>query len=201
MCVSWCPQISHALFFGWGESVNASACYFISPKNHMSLKSGWTAPNQNHIFISGIETSIHPLIEKGRERERLTLCLIYRSLLTLSCFHPGFLSTSADDICAKNSHQLSYTMASSGFTCRYGNQAPSISFSGSGFMATYQLGVTQCFLTYVPRILKTAPYVLGASAGSLVAAVIVCEVSPSKWNQKLTLNRGNCDDLLIITNF
>lgn len=91
-------------------------------------------------------------------------------------------------------------MASSGFTCRYGNQAPSISFSGSGFMATYQLGVTQCFLTYVPWILKTAPYVLGASAGSLVAAVIVCEVSPSKWNQKLTLNRGNCDDLLIITN-
>uniref|UniRef100_A0A3P8WNZ8 Transcription factor ETV7 n=1 Tax=Cynoglossus semilaevis TaxID=244447 RepID=A0A3P8WNZ8_CYNSE len=64
----------------------------------------------------------------------------------------------------------------SGFTCRYGNQAPSISFSGSGFMATYQLGVTQCFLTYVPWILKTAPYVLGASAGSLVAAVIVCEV-------------------------
>nr|XP_019951488.1 PREDICTED: patatin-like phospholipase domain-containing protein 2 [Paralichthys olivaceus] len=54
----------------------------------------------------------------------------------------------------------------------------SISFSGSGFMATYQLGVAQCFLNYVPWILSTAPYVLGASAGSLVAAAVVCEMSP-----------------------
>ncbi|XP_054464668.1 patatin-like phospholipase domain-containing protein 2, partial [Anoplopoma fimbria] len=44
-------------------------------------------------------------------------------------------------------------------------------------MATYQLGVAQCFLTYAPWILSTAPCVLGASAGSLVAAAVVCEMS------------------------
>uniref|UniRef100_A0A8C6T1C8 PNPLA domain-containing protein n=1 Tax=Neogobius melanostomus TaxID=47308 RepID=A0A8C6T1C8_9GOBI len=48
----------------------------------------------------------------------------------------------------------------------------SISFSGSGFMATYQLGVAQCFLNYAPWILKNAPCVFGASAGSLVAAML-----------------------------
>lgn len=52
----------------------------------------------------------------------------------------------------------------------------SISFSGSGFMATYQLGVAQCFLNYAPWILKKAPRVFGASAGSLVAAAVVCEM-------------------------
>ncbi|XP_034000633.1 1-acylglycerol-3-phosphate O-acyltransferase Pnpla3 [Trematomus bernacchii] len=53
----------------------------------------------------------------------------------------------------------------------------SISFSGSGFMATYQLGVAECFLNNAPWILRTAPCVLGASAGSLVAAAVVCEMS------------------------
>uniref|UniRef100_A0A3Q3EUL3 PNPLA domain-containing protein n=1 Tax=Labrus bergylta TaxID=56723 RepID=A0A3Q3EUL3_9LABR len=50
---------------------------------------------------------------------------------------------------------------------------PSISFSGSGFLSTYQLGVTQCFHNYAPWILRTAPCVLGASAGSLVAAAVL----------------------------
>ncbi|XP_070825105.1 patatin-like phospholipase domain-containing protein 4 [Chaetodon trifascialis] len=62
-------------------------------------------------------------------------------------------------------------------SCHYREVPPSISFSGSGFLATYQLGVAQCFLTYAPWILRTAPCVLGASAGSLVAAAIVCEMS------------------------
>uniref|UniRef100_A0A7N6BEF3 PNPLA domain-containing protein n=1 Tax=Anabas testudineus TaxID=64144 RepID=A0A7N6BEF3_ANATE len=53
----------------------------------------------------------------------------------------------------------------------------SISFSGSGFMATYQLGVAQCFLNHAPWIVRTAPCVLGASAGSLVAAAVVCEIT------------------------
>ncbi|XP_056131067.1 patatin-like phospholipase domain-containing protein 2 [Lampris incognitus] len=54
---------------------------------------------------------------------------------------------------------------------------PSVSFSGSGFMATYQLGAAQCLLNNVPWMLHTAPFVLGASAGSLVAASVVCEVN------------------------
>ncbi|XP_028309329.1 1-acylglycerol-3-phosphate O-acyltransferase Pnpla3 isoform X1 [Gouania willdenowi] len=53
----------------------------------------------------------------------------------------------------------------------------SISFSGSGFLATYQLGVAQCFLNHAPWILRGAPFVLGASAGSLVAAAVVCEMN------------------------
>ncbi|XP_026223378.1 patatin-like phospholipase domain-containing protein 2 [Anabas testudineus] len=57
------------------------------------------------------------------------------------------------------------------------NAPQSISFSGSGFMATYQLGVAQCFLNHAPWIVRTAPCVLGASAGSLVAAAVVCEIS------------------------
>lgn len=66
-------------------------------------------------------------------------------------------------------------------TCDYSKVPQSISFSGSGFMATYQLGVAQCFVNYAPWLLRTAPCVLGASAGSLVAAAVVCEVSLSKW--------------------
>ncbi|XP_074536771.1 patatin-like phospholipase domain-containing protein 4 [Halichoeres trimaculatus] len=64
-------------------------------------------------------------------------------------------------------------------SCHYREVPPSISFSGSGFLATYQLGVAQCFLSYAPWILSTAPSVLGASAGSLVAAAVVCEMSPA----------------------
>uniref|UniRef100_A0A8C9YJG3 PNPLA domain-containing protein n=1 Tax=Sander lucioperca TaxID=283035 RepID=A0A8C9YJG3_SANLU len=59
---------------------------------------------------------------------------------------------------------------------------PSISFSGSGFMATYQLGVSQCLLNYAPWILRTAPCVLGASAGSLVAAAVVCTIRDEMLN-------------------
>ncbi|KAM8864530.1 patatin-like phospholipase domain-containing protein 4 [Spinachia spinachia] len=58
--------------------------------------------------------------------------------------------------------------------CHHCEVPSPISFSGSGFMATYQLGVAQCLLTYAPGILSTAPCVLGASAGSLVAAAVVC---------------------------
>ncbi|XP_061525880.1 patatin-like phospholipase domain-containing protein 2 [Phycodurus eques] len=57
-------------------------------------------------------------------------------------------------------------------------EAPSsISFSGSGFLATYQLGVAQCFVHHAPWILRKAPCILGASAGSLVAAAVACEIN------------------------
>lgn len=48
-------------------------------------------------------------------------------------------------------------------------------------MATYQLGVAQCLLNYAPWKIRSAPFVLGASAGSLVAAAVVCEVSLGEW--------------------
>ncbi|XP_068609042.1 patatin-like phospholipase domain-containing protein 4 [Brachionichthys hirsutus] len=68
-------------------------------------------------------------------------------------------------------------MAAGGSSCHYCESRPSISFSGSGFLATYQLGVAHCFFSHVPWILSAAPFVLGASAGSMVAAAIVCEIS------------------------
>ncbi|XP_055366552.1 omega-hydroxyceramide transacylase isoform X2 [Betta splendens] len=46
-------------------------------------------------------------------------------------------------------------------------------------MATYQLGVAQCFRDLAPGLLRAAPCVLGSSAGSLVAAAVVCEMSPT----------------------
>lgn len=65
-------------------------------------------------------------------------------------------------------------------SCHYPEVPQSISFSGSGFLATYQLGVAQSFLNYAPWLVRTAPCVLGSSAGSLVAAAVVCEMSLSK---------------------
>ncbi|XP_068996678.1 patatin-like phospholipase domain-containing protein atgl-1 [Embiotoca jacksoni] len=62
-------------------------------------------------------------------------------------------------------------------SCPYIEPPQSISFSGSGFLVTYQLGVAQSFLNYSPAILRSAPCVLGASAGSLVAAAVVCEMN------------------------
>ncbi|XP_061908093.1 patatin-like phospholipase domain-containing protein 2 [Entelurus aequoreus] len=63
----------------------------------------------------------------------------------------------------------------SSINCREGPS--SISFSGSGFLATYQLGVAQCFLQNAPWIVQTAPCILGSSAGSLVAAAVACEIN------------------------
>ncbi|RMB99421.1 hypothetical protein DUI87_24158 [Hirundo rustica rustica] len=52
----------------------------------------------------------------------------------------------------------------------------SLSFSGSGFLALYQVGVVQSLLELAPELLKSACKVYGSSAGSLVAAAVVCGV-------------------------
>ncbi|XP_034445297.1 patatin-like phospholipase domain-containing protein 2 isoform X2 [Hippoglossus hippoglossus] len=123
------------------------------------------------------------------------VCLIEMCLLTLSHFPLNNSSQPAGTGCSLKQklchstnvfHHLQLKriveklqkMASGVVNCNNGEVPQSVSFSGSGFMATYQLGVAQCFLNYVPWILRTAPYVLGASAGSLVAAAVVCEMSP-----------------------
>lgn len=54
------------------------------------------------------------------------------------------------------------------------NDNLSVSFCGSGFLATYQLGAAQSLLDNAAWILQGAPRVYGASAGSLVAAAVVC---------------------------
>ncbi|XP_010402763.2 omega-hydroxyceramide transacylase isoform X1 [Corvus cornix cornix] len=52
----------------------------------------------------------------------------------------------------------------------------SLSFSGSGFLALYQVGVVQSLLELAPELLKSARKVYGSSAGSLIAAAVVCGV-------------------------
>uniref|UniRef100_A0A663FE00 Patatin like phospholipase domain containing 1 n=1 Tax=Aquila chrysaetos chrysaetos TaxID=223781 RepID=A0A663FE00_AQUCH len=53
----------------------------------------------------------------------------------------------------------------------------SLSFSGSGFLVLYQVGVVQSLLELAPELLKSACKVYGSSAGSLIAAAVVCGVS------------------------
>ncbi|XP_061869257.1 omega-hydroxyceramide transacylase [Colius striatus] len=52
----------------------------------------------------------------------------------------------------------------------------SLSFSGSGFLALYQVGVVQSLLELAPELLKSACKVYGSSAGSLIAAAVVCGI-------------------------
>uniref|UniRef100_A0A8C0AZB6 Patatin like phospholipase domain containing 1 n=1 Tax=Buteo japonicus TaxID=224669 RepID=A0A8C0AZB6_9AVES len=52
----------------------------------------------------------------------------------------------------------------------------SLSFSGSGFLVLYQVGVVQSLLELAPELLKSACKVYGSSAGSLIAAAVVCGV-------------------------
>ncbi|XP_075377816.1 omega-hydroxyceramide transacylase [Mycteria americana] len=59
-----------------------------------------------------------------------------------------------------------------------GSSTPfSLSFSGSGFLALYQVGVVQSLLELAPELLKSACKVYGSSAGSLIAAAVVCGIS------------------------
>lgn len=62
-----------------------------------------------------------------------------------------------------------------------GSSAPfSLSFSGSGFLALYQVGVVQSLLELAPKLLQSAGKVYGSSAGSLIAAAVVCGISLGK---------------------
>ncbi|KAM3935421.1 omega-hydroxyceramide transacylase-like [Leptodactylus fuscus] len=61
-----------------------------------------------------------------------------------------------------------------------GTSPLSLSFSGSGFLSLYQIGAVRALLDLAPEILKSAPKVYGASAGSLVAAAVVFKVNLDK---------------------
>ncbi|XP_055510757.1 uncharacterized protein LOC129708799 [Leucoraja erinacea] len=62
-----------------------------------------------------------------------------------------------------------------------------LSFSGSGFLVTYQIGVAECLLENLPQVVLAAPRVFGASAGSLIAAAVVCGVDLDCFYQTLSL--------------
>ncbi|XP_044141642.1 omega-hydroxyceramide transacylase-like [Bufo gargarizans] len=71
-----------------------------------------------------------------------------------------------------------------------GRSPLSLSFSGSGFLAMYQIGAVKALLDRAPEILKSAPQVYGASAGSLVAAAVVFNVDLDEL-QKIILHAAN----------
>ncbi|CAH2220712.1 patatin-like phospholipase domain-containing 1 [Pelobates cultripes] len=74
------------------------------------------------------------------------------------------------------------------------NSPLSLSFSGSGFLSLYQIGAVKALLEQAPEILKSAPKVYGASAGSLVAAAVVFKVN---LDQSLQMKlSGNTYDIL-----
>ena len=47
-----------------------------------------------------------------------------------------------------------------------------LSFAGCGFLGVYHLGVAACLTSHAPQFLKNVAAFAGASAGSLVAAVL-----------------------------
>ncbi|XP_015267328.1 PREDICTED: patatin-like phospholipase domain-containing protein 1 isoform X2 [Gekko japonicus] len=51
----------------------------------------------------------------------------------------------------------------------------SLSFAGGGYLVVYEIGVVQSLLEQAPEIVRSASKVYGASAGSLIAASVVCE--------------------------
>ncbi|KAL7864474.1 hypothetical protein AOLI_G00158940 [Acnodon oligacanthus] len=71
-------------------------------------------------------------------------------------------------------------------------QPLSVSFSGSGYLATYQLGVVQALRDNAPWVLLRAPRFYGASAGSLVAAAVACGADIGHVREEiLALTRGH----------
>lgn len=56
----------------------------------------------------------------------------------------------------------------------------SLSFSGCGFLAVYEIGVIRGLLADAPEILHSAQKVYGASSGSIIAAAVVCKLSLGK---------------------
>ncbi|XP_066561784.1 patatin-like phospholipase domain-containing protein 2 [Amia ocellicauda] len=76
-------------------------------------------------------------------------------------------------------------MSSSGGLCSGAPPLLSLSFSGSGFLAVYQLGAAQCLLDVAPRLIRSAPKVFGASAGSLAAAAVVCGSSMERLRDEM----------------
>ncbi|KAM9320249.1 omega-hydroxyceramide transacylase-like [Gastrophryne carolinensis] len=66
------------------------------------------------------------------------------------------------------------------------NNPPSLSFSGGGFLSLYQIGAVKAFLDLAPEILRSAPKVYGASAGSVVAAAVVFNLNPDDLQKLFT---------------
>lgn len=54
------------------------------------------------------------------------------------------------------------------------------SLAGCGFLGIYHIGVAACLREHVPHLLDDDVRVAGASAGALIGACLICNVSLSK---------------------
>lgn len=57
----------------------------------------------------------------------------------------------------------------------------SLSFSGSGYLGLYHVGVTECLRQRAPRLIQGARRFYGSSSGALNALSIVCGKSTGAW--------------------
>ncbi|GAA6101272.1 patatin-like phospholipase domain-containing protein 2 isoform X2 [Tachysurus ichikawai] len=60
-----------------------------------------------------------------------------------------------------------------------------ISFAGCGFLGIYYFGVYSCLLERAHHLIKSTRRICGASSGALIAAMIVCKMSPAKCCENL----------------
>ncbi|XP_026991798.2 patatin-like phospholipase domain-containing protein 2 isoform X2 [Tachysurus fulvidraco] len=60
-----------------------------------------------------------------------------------------------------------------------------ISFAGCGFLGIYYFGVYSCLLERAQHLIKSTRRICGASSGALIAAMIVCQMSPAKCCENL----------------
>ena len=60
------------------------------------------------------------------------------------------------------------------------DQLMNLSFAGCGFLGVYHLGVATCLTSHAPQFLKNITAFAGASAGSLVAAVLATSAPLNK---------------------
>lgn len=55
-----------------------------------------------------------------------------------------------------------------------------ISFAGCGFLGIYYFGVYSCLLERARHLIQSTSKICGSSSGALIAAMIVCQMSPGK---------------------
>ena len=70
----------------------------------------------------------------------------------------------------------------------------SISFAGCGFMSIYYVGVSSCILERFPRFIHDAAKIYGASAGSLMAAVLTLGIPLGEFLGPLEFSTGPFPD-------
>lgn len=58
-----------------------------------------------------------------------------------------------------------------------------LSFAGCGFLGIYHVGVATCFRQYVPDLVTEK--IAGASAGSLAACGLICNVDLGKYSDAI----------------